>query len=325
MKKKSFLIVLATVSLLLIRTPAVHSLPDSSAIPRTATGQPNFEGVWDFATMTPLERSPNLQGRATFTAQEAADFERQTVQRRNMDRRDGGAAADLNRAYNDAWYDYGDKLAFVRGVYPTSLITDPPDGRIPPLTPQAQQLAAERAAMRRAHQADGPEDRSLSERCLSYNAGPPLASAPYNNNLQIVQTPVHIVLFNEMVHEARVVPLENRPHLPPAVRQFQGDPRGRWDRDTLVVDTTNFTDDLSFHGTDDHLHLVERLTLLDSNTILYEFTIDDPTVFTRPWTAAMPLRREDVSLYEYACHEGNYALEDILRGARAEERSTTSR
>jgi hypothetical protein len=296
-----------------------------AAIPRALDGKPELEGIWNFSTLTPLERPANLAGKRTFTAEEAAAFEQQQIERHDMDRRDGGAQADVNRAYNGAWYDYGTKLAFVGGVWPTSLITDPPDGRLPPLTAEAQQRNAERAQERRAHPADGPEDRSLSERCLQYNAGPPMLSAPYNNYVEIFQGRDHVVVFNEMVHDARVVPLDNRPHLPAAVRQFLGDPRGHWDHDTLVVDTTNFTDETSVHGSDEHLHLIERFTRADADTLLYEFTVDDPTAFTKPWTAVVPMKREDTHLYEYACHEANYAMGNMLRAARMEEHDATQR
>jgi hypothetical protein len=305
--------------------PGANPAGRSAAVPRAPDGKPGLEGVWNFSTLTPLERPANFAGRPTFTDEEAAAFAQQMVQRHDSDRRDGGAAADLNRAYNDAWYDYGTTLAVVRGVRPTSLITDPPDGRIPPLTQEAQQRAAERAQARRGHPADGPEDRSLSERCLQYNAGPPMLSAPYNNYVEIFQTPNHVIVFNEMVHDARLVPLDNRPHLPPTVRQFLGDSRGRWDHDTLVVDTTNFTDETTVRGSDERLHLTERFTRVDGDTLLYEFTVDDLTAFTKPWTAVVPMKREDTRLYEYACHEGNYALEGILRGARAEEHDATDR
>ena len=324
MKGRAGAVVAAAIASCLMITMDAQRGPARAAagqvIPRAPDGKPSLEGVWNFGTMTPLERSANVGGRATFTDEEYQQFEHQTVERRDMDRRDGSASSDLNRAYNDAWYDYGAHLAVVDGVRPTSLITDPPDGRIPPLTPEAQQRVAERAAARREHPADGPEDRSLSERCLQYNAGPPMLSAPYNNYVEIFQTPTHIALFNEMVHDARVVPLDNRPHLPAAVRQFLGDSRGRWDRDTFVIDTTNFTDETSFRDSDENLHLTERFTRADSETLLYQFTIDDPTAFTRPWTAVVPMKLEDTHLYEYACHEGNYALGNILRGARTEER-----
>ena len=201
----------------------------------------------------------------------------------------------------------------------TSLIVDPPDGRIPALTPEGQERAAVRAADRRDHPADGPENRSLGERCLMFNAGPPMLSGPYNNYVQIFQFADHIVILNEMIHDARIVPLDGRPHAPAAVRSWQGDARGRWEGNTLVVDTTNFSDKTNFRGADERLHLVERFTRIDDTTLLYEFTVDDPTAFTRPWSAVLPMTKTNDQVFEYACHEGNYALTGILRGARAQE------
>jgi len=209
----------------------------------------------------------------------------------------------------------------VRGKYRTSLIVEPPDGRIPALTAQAQERVGARAAERRAHPADGPEDRSLGERCLLFNAGPPMLPGPYNNFMQIVQTPDHVVVHNEMIHDARVIPLDGRPHAPAKVRLWLGDSRGRWDGNTLVVDTTNFTDKTSVRGSSAELHLVERFTRTDANTLLYEFTVDDPASFVKPWSAALPMRKTADQVFEYACHEGNHALQGILRGARFEEQS----
>jgi hypothetical protein len=204
------------------------------------------------------------------------------------------------------------------------MIVDPPDGRLPPQTPAARQRAAARAAEAREHPADGPENRSLQERCLAFNAGPPIQVGPYNNFVKILQFPGHVVINTEMIHDARVVPVTDgtdaRPHAPAAVRLWLGDSRGRWEGDTLVVDTTNFTDKTAFRGTDANLHLVERFRRVDADTLIYEFTVEDATVFTRPWTARMPMKKVDVRLYEYACHEGNYALMGILRGARYQEK-----
>ena len=168
---------------------------------------------------------------------------------------------------------------------------------------------------------DGPEDRSLGERCLVFNAGPPILSGPYNNYVQIFQMRDHAVIFNEMIHDARIVPLDGRPHLPPAMRSWQGDSRGRWEGDTLVVETINFTDKTNVRGSGARLRLVERFTRADAKTLLYEFTIDDPATFVKPWTAILPMAKTDDQIYEYACHEGNYALTGILRGARAGEKS----
>ena len=208
----------------------------------------------------------------------------------------------------------------MNGAKWTSLIFDPSDGRIPALAPEGQKRAADRAEARRQHPSDGPEDRLLAERCLHFNAGPPLVPGPYNNYVQLMQFPDHVVMFNEMIHDARIVPIEGRPHVAPSIRKWLGDSRGRWDGSTLVVDTTNFTDRTNFRGSSENMHLVERFTRVDADTIRYEFTVDDPTTFTRPWSAALPMSRSKDPILEYACHEANYALADILRGARAEEK-----
>ena len=282
----------------------------------------SLEGTWNFSTVTPLERPAEFAGRATMTEAEAREYAARVVDQRNFDRRPASPEADVAGAYNDAWYDRGVAVATVAGRHQTSLIVDPPDGRLPALTPQAQQKAATRAAERRQHPADDPEDRSLGERCLSFNAGPPMLTGPYNNYLQIFQRDDTIILFNEMIHDARVVPIDAtpRPHAPASIRRWQGDSRAHWEGATLVVDTTNFTDKTSFRGSDENLHLVERFTRADADTLRYEFTIDDPTAFTRPWTVSLPMTRSTDLVYEYACHEGNYALGNILRGARDEER-----
>ena len=167
--------------------------------------------------------------------------------------------------------------------------------------------------------ADGPEQRSIHERCLVFGAGPPLVPGPYNNNVQIVQTPKAVVIMNEMIHDARIVPMDGTPHVSPSIRQWLGDSRGHWEGDTLVVETTNVTDRTSFHGSDQNLRVIERLTRPDAETLLYEFTIDDPTAFSSPWTARFPMMRSSEQMYEYACHEGNFGLLDILKGARFDD------
>lgn len=285
----------------------------------------SLNGTWNFSTLTPLERPTEFAGRATMSAQEAAQFARQAIERNNADRRDGSVETDVARAYNDLWYDRGTGVARVNGEALTSLIVDPPDGRLPALTPEAAARQAARAQLRRDHPADGPEDRSLAERCLSFNAGPPMLPGPYNNYVQIFVFDGYVVIANEMIHDARIVPTDGRPHLPANLRRFQGDSVGRWEGRTLVVDTTNFTPTTNFRGASERLHLVERFTRADANTLLYEFTVEDPTSFTRPWRVALPMQATDEPVFEYACHEGNHALEGILRGARYGERQGTQR
>ena len=288
---------------------------------QSPAGTKSLDGVWTFSTLTPLERPAEFAGKPAFTPEEAAAFEKRTMERNDRDRRDPASAdADLGGAYNEFWWERGTHVAKVRGKLLTSLIVDPPDGRVPPLTREAQIAAQARANDRRQHPADGPENRSLGERCLMFNAGPPMLPGPYNNYVQIFDMGRAVVILNEMIHDARIVSLDGGPHPPSAIRRWQGDSRGRWDGNTLVVDTTNFTDKTNFRGSGERLHLVERFTRVDADTLLYEFTVDDPSTFTRPWSAALPMTKTAAPLLEYACHEGNYALTDILRGARAEEK-----
>ena len=242
------------------------------------------------------------------------------MERSNRDNRGQSPEADVGGAYNEFWWDRGVHAARIDGRTRTSLIVDPPDGKLPALTPEGQARAEARAEARRLHPADGPEDRSLPERCLLFNAGPPMLSGPYNNYVQLFQTRDHVVIFNEMVHDVRIVPLDGRPHLPSALRRLQGDPRGRWDGNTLVVETTNFTDKTNVRGSGERLRLVERFTRAGANTLLYEFTVDDPASFTKPWSAALPMAKTQDQIYEYACHEANYAMIGILRGARWQEK-----
>ncbi|HEX5229680.1 MAG TPA: hypothetical protein VFW44_18335 [Bryobacteraceae bacterium] len=286
--------------------------------PRTPDGQPDLQGVWTNATLTPLERPAEFAGKEFLTDQEAADYVKRTLQTVSSDRRDGSASVDVGRSYNEFWRDRGNALVADRR---TSLIVDPADGRIPALTPEARKRVDTTRAWMQGHATDGPEGRSLAERCLAWTtAGPPMLPGPYNNDLQIVQAPAAIVILNEMIHDARVIPLDGRPHVDSDIREWMGDSRGHWEGDTLVVDTTNFSSEYSFRGSDTKLHLIERFTRVSPEVIRYEFTVEDPTAFTKPWTARIPLNKTTERVYEYACHEGNYALTDILAGARAAER-----
>ncbi len=288
--------------------------------PRTPWGDPDISGMWDFRTLTPLERPSELEGKDVLTDAEAAQYERETLQALDKDRRtsDGLTAdQDVRNAYNQFWWDYGTKLTEDKR---TSLIVDPPDGRVPPLTAEARTRADARAAalQRPAH---GPEDRTAWERCiLGFNAGPPMNPSAYNNFVQILQTPGTVVILNEMVHDARIVPMDGRLHLPQTIRQWRGDSRGRWEGSTLVVDTTNFTDKTSFRGSGGGLHLVERFTRIDADRLLYEYTVDDPESFERAWSAAVPMTKTRDPMFEYACHEGNYGMFNLLSGARAQEK-----
>jgi len=291
--------------------------------PRTPDGQPDLQGVWTNVTLTPLERPPEFANKPGLTAKEAAEYEKRTIQQQSHDN------ATDRRGYNEFWAERGTTVA--EGGR-TSLIVDPPDGRIPPLTPQAQKAEEARARFMQQHPADGPESLDLSARCImrldtSINhhadrSGVPMLPDAYNSNFQIVQTPGYVAILHERIHDVRVIPLDGRPHVPPSVRTYLGDPRGHWEGDTLVVDTTNFTDKYNYRGSGPNLHLTERFTRVDANTINYEFTMDDPTTFTKPWTARIPMKATDDLIYEYACHEGNYSMTDSLAGARAEEKKT---
>ncbi len=282
--------------------------------PRTPDGQPDLQGTWENATTTPLERPNTLAGKQVLTEEERAALDAQVAESRSTDRRDGTPDEDLNRAYNDFWWDRG------KSIGRTSLIVDPPDGRMPPLTPEGQKRLASFGGFSGRGGADSWLDRSLPERCLVYRPVPPIPTG-YNNNYEIVQGPGYVAILQEEIHEVRMIPIDARPHLPPGIRQWLGDSRGRWEGNTLVVDTTNFTDKTNFRGSGANLHVVERFTRVDANTIDYQFTVDDPTVWARPWTAAIPWRKSQGQLYEYACHEGNYSMFGILNGARAEEKA----
>ncbi len=295
------------------------------SVPRTPWGAPDLQGVWDFRTITPLERPDEFAGKEVLTAEEAAAFERRTTEIRSRPNpetleecsEEFQFCAEAPLAYEfRIWFDQGTAVV---GSRRTSLVVDPPDGRLPPLTAAAQQKAEARRAYRRAHPADSWEDRSVVDRCIVGLSSLPMTPTTYNNSVQLFQTPDHVVIFNEMVHNARIVPLDGRPHT--ALRQWTGESRGRWDDETLVVETTNFTDKTQFHRSTGQLQLVERFTRVNAGTLMYEFTMHDPVTWTAPWTARIPMTKTEVPLYEYACHEGNYAMEGILAGHRADERA----
>jgi hypothetical protein len=303
------------IALVLLAGPAFAQTTNWTP-PRTPDGQPDIGGVWTNATITPLERPTELAGQPFFTKEEAAAYESKTAQQSNRDRRDGPADADVTRAYNEAWWDRGSKVV---PSLRTSLIVDPPDGRLPALTPAAQAAARRRAeALQRP--ATGPEDRLIRERCIAGdNVGPPMMPSAYNNNFQIFQSANYVAILSEMMHDVRVIPLDGRTHLASNLRSWLGDSRGRWDHNTLVVETTNFNGKISFRGSDENLRVVERFTRTAPDLILYEFRIEDPTAFTSPWSAEVPLRATKGPIYEYACHEGNYGMVGLLSGARAQE------
>jgi hypothetical protein len=294
--------------------------------PRTPDGKPDLQGTFTFATITPLQRPDALKDKEVLTPEEAAQFEDAENKRLNRDLYDPekgmpsagypGRAQGGVLSYNDFWYERGDKLTEDRR---SSLIYDPPDGRIP-VSAETRQRQVARAAKTNAGQFDDPEDLSLVDRCiLGFNAGPPMNSGTYNNNLDIVQTPKYVVIHNEMVHNARVIPTDGRPH--GTIARWTGDSVGHWEGDTLVVETINFRRETSTQGSTANTKVVERFTRVGPDTIDYRYTVSDPTAYTRPWSAAMPLRRIDERLFEYACHEANYGMEGVLRGARYREKN----
>jgi hypothetical protein len=301
--------------------------PTTAAPARLHDGQPDIQGLWSFATITPLQRPKEFADREVLTAEEVAKLEDQAVRNEFVDR---PPPPGNPGAYNRFWIDAGTKVV---ETHRTSLIVDPPDGRMPPLTPYGKQRDA--ALDARANAAAAPEDLTTWDRCLlGFNAGPPIIGGGYNAYVQLLQTSDHVVLVTEMVHDARIIPLDGRPRLPSDVRQWKGDSRGRWDGQTLIVETRNFRSEgtgtlslrnggLGFSG-DENLHLTERFRRLDADTLLYEYTVDDPTIWTRPWTVSMTMRKGGEQMYEYACHEGNYGMRNILSGARAGERAATA-
>jgi hypothetical protein len=289
---------------------------------RTRDGQPDLQGVWRYSTITPFERPAEFADKPFLTPQEASAYQARRLAALNLDT--GTRAGGLNGpSVNEFWSDRGD-LAMVAGRFPTSLVVDPVDGRIPPLTTARRAKVAARAQVR--GQGAGAEAFTPSERCLR-DGRPPFTPNFDKGLIEIIQTREHVVIHQEMLHETRVIPLDGRPHVGSAIRSWLGDPRGSWNGDVLIVDSTNFTD-LSggligiagpAGGLDENLHLIERFSWVDAETLLYEFTVDDPTVYTRPWKVVMPMKRSRDLLFEDACHEGNYSLPNMLRAVRKQE------
>ena len=277
------------------------------SVPRTPWGAPDLQGVWDYRTATPLERPREFAGRETMTAAEAAEYERRHSQRLD----DYDRSPSVHAKW---WLDNGRELTADRR---TSLLVDPPDGRIPAVTEDAKRRAAARRERRRRHSADAAEYRGLTERCITF--GMPRFPGAYNNNYQVLQTPTHVAIVAEMIHDARIVPLDGRPHLSSDVPQWHGDSRGYYDGDTLVVETVNFSPQSAFRGSTTSLRLVERFTRVGPDAVNYEITVADPATWTSAWTAVVPMTRTDQAIYEYACHEGNLGLRNILHNARYEE------
>jgi hypothetical protein len=277
---------------------------------KTAWGDPDLQGVWSYATTTPLSR-PDAAGNKTFLTDE--EIEELAAQQARQ--QDSAPRAGDPGTYNNFWWDRGQSIGR------TSLIIDPEDGRIPALTPQAQKERAERTAYQRAHPSDSWLDRSPTDRCIMYHGVPPLPSG-YNNTFQIFQAPGLVSILDENIHHVRMIPLDGRPHIPSTMRHWNGDSRGRWEGATLVVETTNFNEKTRLrYGGSSNTHAVERFTRVSDQLIDYQYTITDPTVFTRPFTVSIPMPRLDEPIYEYACHEGNHSMIGILSGARADEKN----
>lgn len=294
--------------------------------PRTADGQPDLQGNWSNSTLTPLERPREFANKQFLSEAETVELETRLAKQGDWDRPGAPPQPGTGLGYNYLFWDAGTKLARIDGRGLTSLIIDPPDGRIPPLTPDAQKReAARRAARSKRGRADSWLDLNLAERCLT--RGSPKLPGGYNNNVQIVQTRDSVMIMSEMLHEVRVIYLDGRPHVPGNVRLWQGDSTGHWEGDTLVVDTTNYRDEVRFASfnccgpSGEGLHIVEHFRRVGENAIDFRYTVDDSSTYTKPWTVAVPMNRIDEPLYEYACHEGNYAMEGILKGARAEEKA----
>ena len=300
---------------------AIAILPALAQAPKA---HPNLQGYWTNATFTPLERPAELANKEFFTKEEAAEFDRKRLERENAQSKE-----DIH--YDNALWqtETWGRVESRR----TSIVFDPPNGKLPELSQEGKvQAAAKAVAARRKDSADSAQDRSLAERCITWgNEGPPMLGSTYNANLQILQTSTQLVIAHEIGHANRLIPLDGRPHLSPSIHQLGGDSRGHWEGDTLVVDSTNFTDQTNFRGppstarqdifSDANLHVVERFTLTDPDTITYRFTVTDPTVWTKPWSGELLMKRTKGPIYEYACHEGNYGLANILAGARAAEKS----
>jgi hypothetical protein len=317
---------------------------------RTAWGTPLIEGIWDFRTLTPYERPADFADKAVLTPEEAEAYRASLVAANDVDNRGDEALVDVEGAYNSFWWDFGTEL---NEDLRTSLIVDPPDGRLPDIKPAALQRMKEQNRLRTPPVRDlfsysatpsefrpsDPESLGLSERCLvGFNAGPPLTPGAYNNNLRIVQTPTHVVLVTEMIHDARIVPMDGRSRLPEEIQRWSGDARGHWEGNTLVVVSANFTDKkptlqlpITLDTLDEggavgsavNMRLTERFTLTASDRLRYEYTIEDPETFVRPFTVVIPLRATDAQMYEYACHEANYAVPSMLKGARLLDQEIT--
>ncbi len=302
----------------LLALPALALAQDDA--PRTDWGAPDLQGIWDFRTITPMERPEDLGDKAFLTEEEAAERERRAVERDielwEADARRTEAGGSVG-GYNNFWMDRGTRVI---GTRRTSLIIDPPNGRLPEMTEAGEARRADGRGSFSDRIQNSYTDFSNADRCLmGFNAGPPITPGGYNQNVQIFQTPDEVVLLTEMVHTVRVVPIDGRSDLDEDLAQWSGVSRGRWEGDTLVVETANFDVDRNWRGASAEMRLEERFTRVDGDTLEYEYTVTDPETWTAPWTVNLPMVRSDLPLFEYACHEGNYSMETMLTGARADE------
>ena len=308
------------------QTAASNSKPWAPA--RTVDGQPNLQGYWTNNTRTPLERPKGLGAKEFYTEEELKDLIKREKNRVAQNEEEGrptepGTDADVHYDFAQFGLDPGQtKLSWNRR---TSLIIGP-EGTIPAMLPDARKRNAEMAAKNRGHEFDGPENRPLSARCIVLGQeSVPLLPGGYNNNLQIVQGPGYVAIMHEMNHSVRLIPTNGSPHPPAGIHLWRGDARGRWEGNTLVVDNTNFDGRNPFHGSGDKLHVVERLTPVDQDTILYRFTVEDPSTWDKPWTGELAMTRVEGPIYEFACNEGNYGLRNTLHGARVSEEEATAK
>ena len=287
--------------------------------PRTPDGQPDLQGIWSNTTITPLERPKDVT-KEFYTREEALEAAKR-VAAQEEEQTEPGTVADVH--YDFTQFGLDRSQAAMALSLRTSLIFDPPDGRLPPLSAEGQRRAAERAAARKSRGGthDAVQNEPLGSRCILMDRnGPPMLGGAYNNGYQIMQAPGYVMILTEMLHDVRVIPLDGRPHLPPNVRQWTGSYRGRWEGQTLVVDTTNLTDKFAFQGASENMRLTERFTRVADDMIRYQFTVEDPATWTRPWSAEVLWKKDVGPLFEHACHEGNYGLYNTLAGARAEEK-----
>ena len=318
-----------TTSALMVVVVGLAAIPIMAAaqeMPRTAWGEPDLQGVWDFRTLTPLQRPEDSGDKAFLTAEEAAEREQAEVDRNislwEQAPRTTEAGGNVG-GYNNFWMDRGTRVI---ETLRTSLIIDPPNGRLPELTEKGEARARINRGSFTVEFPESYADLNSYDRCIQgFNAGPPITPAAYNQNVQIFQTPDRLVMLTEMVHTARIIPLDGQPHLDDRVQQWSGDSRGHWEGDTLVVETKNFAEKRAWRGSTDNMTLVERFRRLDADTLEYEYTVTDLDNWKAPWTVNLPMVRSDLPVFEYACHEGNYAMPNILAGARALERQTAGR